>query len=278
MLHPPEGGPKVPYTRVSTLAKALDDKSGLVNWKASMAVLGLMKSKALQARTASLLAGGGGYQLNKTPLREIVDSATDLAGSGDSALRGTSVHEFTDLLDAGTLDWTFVPDDLKGPLEAYAEATSHLTVLQTEVFVTVDAEVNGEPLRASGSMDRVFSVDGNPVVADLKTGANEPKYPLGVTTQVAIYSRGLRYRDSDFKGSPPFADGVANPDGSAWRKPLAENGVNQHMGLMVHLPLEKVRNKFRCDVYVLPLEHGWRAVEAAVSVREIKKLPKLEKL
>jgi len=245
-----------------------------------MAVLGLMKSKALQARTASLLAGGGGYQASKAPLREIVDMATDLAGSGDSALRGTSVHEFTDLLDSGTLDWQYVPDELKGPLEAYGVATEGFEVVGQEVYVAVDAEVNGEPLRASGSMDRAYRVPGfdKPLGSDTKTGANEPKFGLGCTSQVSIYVRGELYRDADFKGSPEFSDGVANADGSAWRKPIVEGGLDQSQGLMVHLPLEKVRNKYRCDIFVLDLDWGWRAVEAAVNVREIRKLPKLVKL
>jgi hypothetical protein len=33
LITPPDGGKPVPYTRVSTLAKALDDKTALMRWK-----------------------------------------------------------------------------------------------------------------------------------------------------------------------------------------------------------------------------------------------------
>lgn len=279
MLFPPDSDKPEGYTRVSTLAKALDDKSGLINWKASMAMIGLMKSKPLQSRVLSMVAKGGNlYHDNKKPLAEIVDKATDLAGAGDAAERGTSIHSFTEMIDDGTLDWGYVPDEFKGPLEAYGAATEGFTVLDTEVFVAIDEPVGDTVLRSSGSMDRVLDVPGvGVVVGDVKTGANEPKFGLGCTCQVATYSRGRRYRDDTFIGTPAFSDGDLDPNGVSWRKDLWP-GVSKSVGLMIHLPLEMVRGKYVCDMYVLDLEHGWKAVETAVTVREVKKLPKLEKL
>lgn len=279
MLYPPDSDKRTGYTRVSTLAKALDDKSGLVNWKASMAMIGLMKSKPLQSRVLSMVARGGNlYHDNKKPLAEIVDKATDLAGASDAADRGTSIHMFTEMVDDGTLDWDYVPDEFKGPLDAYGAATQSFTTLDTEVFITVDKPVGDFELRTAGSMDRVLDVPGlGVVVGDVKTGANEPKFGLGCTCQVATYSRGRRYRDDRFKGTPNFTDGELDANGVSWRKELWP-GVSETVGLMIHLPLEKVRGKHVCDLYVLDLDHGWKAIETAVTVREIKKLPKLEKL
>src|SRR4051794_31332763 len=37
---PPQGGDKVPYTRASTLGKALDDETGLTAWRKRMILLG----------------------------------------------------------------------------------------------------------------------------------------------------------------------------------------------------------------------------------------------
>lgn len=281
MLYPPDSDKREGYVRVSTLAKALDDKSGLINWKASMAMVGLMKSRPLQARVLSMIAKDGGvYANNKKPLAEIVDKATDLAGASDAADKGTSIHTYTEMLDHGELDWSYVPDDMKGPLEAYGARMESFTVLDQEVFGAVDTEVGSHILRTSGSMDKVMDVPGvGIVVGDVKTGANEPKYPLGCTSQVAVYSRCKRYRDDVFKGSPEFecSPEWADPNGKSWRKPLWD-GLSTSLGVMIHLPLERVRNKFVCDVYVLDLELGWKAVETAVAVREVKKLPKLEKL
>lgn len=286
MLYPPDSDKRVGYSRVSTIAKALDDKSGLINWQASMAMIGLMKSDALQAQVLSMMAKGGNiYHENKKPLAEIMDQATNLAGAGDAATKGTSVHTFTEMVDSETLDWAFVPEALKGPLDAYAEATAKFRVVDQEVFVTVDEPVGayGEySLQAAGSLDKLLMVEGlGCVVGDVKTGANEPKYPLGCTAQVATYARGLRYRDDRFRGTPEFSDGVADGNGVSFRKALGE-GVSHEFGLMIHLPLEprvvRGKSRFVCDVFVLDLVHGWRAIETAVFVREVKRVPKLVKL
>lgn len=280
MLYPPEGGEKVSYTRPSTMKGWLDDKSGLINWKASMAVIGLMQSRSLQARVAAMVAkkDRDPYQANKGALTEILDTATQIAQAQGRADFGTAIHEFTELLDAGMLDWSYVPEALKGPLEAYKEATRNLTVEDTEVFVVIDDECDGVPLRGAGSLDRLY---GHPelgvVVGDLKTGAKEPSYPVGVVTQVAIYARGQRYRDADFPGAPAFLDGEPNLDQTAWRKPLHPH-LNKSSGLMIHCPLEKVKGKYICDLYVLDLERGWQNLMLGARVQKARRPGKLEKL
>jgi len=277
MLYPPQGGKKTAYRRVSTVAKLLDDKGGLIDWSASMAMIGLMRSKPLQARVSAITARSDDpYNESKGALKEIVQSATQIAQAQGRADYGTAIHEFTELMDGGLLDWSYVPDSLKGPLEAYEEATRHLTVVDTEVFVTVDDEALG--LRVGGSMDRLYRhAELGVCVSDLKTGAKEPSYPMGVTTQVAIYSRGQRYRDESFGGSPQFTDGQPNADGTAFRKPLHPH-LNKSTGLMIHCPLEKVRGKYICEIYALDLDAGWRNVELGVQVEKSRRPGKLEKL
>jgi len=265
MLYAPTGGDnRIPYTRVSTLAKILDDKEGLISWTAAMALVGIVKSPSLQARVASLIAKTRRdvWEENKKPLKEIVMTATGLAQAQAKADFGTAVHEFTEVLHDGTLDWDLVPESLKGPVAAYLEATESITVLDREVFVTLDAEVLGDEVRAAGSLDRVIHhPDLGVVVGDVKTGANEHKYPLGVTTQIAIYSRGQRYRDAVFEGSPPFDDGTPNDSGTAWRKPI-HDGIRTDVGLLIHCPLNPdKKGRYICDLYALDLNKGWRAVE-----------------
>lgn len=280
MLHPPEGGERVPYTRISTMAKWLDSKEGLVNWTAAQAMIGLNKSKSLQARISSLVAKSekDPYAENKTALKELVSTATNLAQAQARADFGTAVHEFTELLDAGTLDWSYVPDALKGPLDAYKACMESLKVLDTEVFITVDHQMGGQVVRGAGSLDRlVHHPELGVVVGDVKTGAQEPKYPLGVTTQVAAYAHGQRYRDADFKGSPIFNDGQPNVDVSAWRKALHVQ-INTETGLLIHLPLDPIRGKYVCHLYVLDLVKGWECLQLGSQVQASKKMPKLERL
>lgn len=278
-LYPPTGGNKVSYTRVSTAAKWLDDKGGLINWSSSMAMIGLMKSKPLQARMSAIIARSNDpYRENKTALKELVFNATQVAQASGRADFGTAFHEMSELLDAGTLDWMYVPEILKGPLEAYRETMRQVTVLDSEVFVAVDTELNKKKLRVAGSFDRLihhpfFGI----VVADVKTGTDEPRYPLGVTSQVALYARGERYRDGDFRGAPKFDDGEPNPDGTAWRKPIHEQ-LNQSAGILIHCPLERVNGEFRCDLYALDLAAGWLSVELGHRVQSARRPKALERL
>lgn len=278
-LYPPTGGNKVSYTRVSTAAKWLDDKGGLINWSSSMAMIGLMKSKPLQARMSAIIARSNDpYRENKSALKELVFNATQVAQASGRADFGTAFHEMSELLDAGTLDWMYVPEILKGPLEAYRETMRGVTVLDSEVFVAIDQDLNKKKLRLAGSFDRllnhpVFGV----VVADVKTGTDEPKYPLGVTAQVALYSRGLRYRDGEFPGAPKFPDGDANPDETAWRKSIHPD-LNPLTGILIHCPLERVGGEFRCDLYALDLTAGWDTVTLGHRVQSARRPKALVRL
>lgn len=263
-LFTPEGK-KIGHTRPSTIKGYLDDKQGLIAWKASMTALGLAKSKSLQARVASIAATGTGYAGNKGALKEIVEQATGIAQANQGANFGTAVHTFTELADAGQLDWDYVPEALKGPMDVYQQATEKLKVIDSEVFVVVDE------LSSAGSLDRLYEFEGTVMVGDLKTGAQEDKYPLGCTTQVAIYAHGVRYRDADFPGSPAFADGTPNANATAWRKPLHPD-VSHSIGLMIHLPLEPVKGKYICQLLALDIDFGWRMANLGVEVNKARRM------
>ncbi|MFB8281922.1 hypothetical protein [Nocardia colli] len=258
LLIPPGGGERAAYMRASTLAKALDDGSTLARWQRSMVMLGLVRDESLYARVASLLSRDGdrAYEKNRTALREIADQAMSAIGAGQKANKGTSVHEFTEVIDEGR--WPeYVPAKLVQPLRAYQVVMVDLgvKVVDTEVFVAVDE------LKTAGSLDRLVEIDGRVHVADIKTGANEPDYPLGVTTQTAIYSRGKRYNLRTDERSDLWPD-----------------GVDQDRGVLIHLPLNPIGGEYRCDLYWVDLARGWEAAQTALDVREIRKIPKLERI
>lgn len=258
------------------MAKWLDSQAGLINWKASMAMLGMAKSRPIQARIAAIVARteNDAYRENKDALKELVESATQVAQAQGRADFGTAIHEFTELLDAGKLDWSYVPEALKHPLDAYQRVMAGYTTVDTEVFVAVDADHEGKKIRGAGSLDRIIEhPDFGVVVADIKTGRDEPKYPLGVTTQVSIYSRGKRYRDARFGGSPEFDDGEPNADETAWRKPLHQD-LNPDVGVLIHLPLEGRE----CTLYALDLKAGWEALLLGHRVQEARRPPKLKRI
>lgn len=264
------------YTRPSTMAKWLDSQAGLINWKASMAMLGMARSKPIQARIAAIVARteNDAYRENKTALKDLVENATQIAQAQGRADLGTAVHEFTELMDSGSLDWGYVPEALKRPLSAYQDKMSHYPTVDTEVFVAIDEQFDGKAIRGAGSLDRLIRhPDFGVCVADIKTGTDEPKYPLGATTQVAIYSRGQRYRDARFGGSPAFDDGDPNPDGTAWRKPLHPD-LNPDVGILIHLPLDKGE----CSLYALDLKLGWNSLLLGHRVQEARRPPKIKRI
>ena len=163
---------------------------------------------------------------------------------------GTTLHALTEQMDRGTLDT--IPPNHAADLDAYALATEPLKVVATEMFVVNDH------LKAAGTLDRLVRLpDGRLVVADLKTGATEPSYPHGVTTQCAIYAHSWRY---DIEKQQRLAY-------------LPENEVSTEVGLLIHLPAGKAK----CDLYLLDLTVGWQLAKTATAVRAVYKSKPIQK-
>lgn len=256
LIIPDGGGDPVAYTRASTLAKKLDDMNGLIKWKQAMTAIGVVKDREAQNRIASMLhADPEPFKTRKGELNEAVERAF-LAGGGDrAASSGTSIHEFTEQIDAGNPPPPeLVPPEWGGLVDAYIWSTADLEPLDAEMFVVVDE------LKVAGSFDRLWRLpDGRVLIGDLKTGAHDPKYPSGVTTQIAIYSRGRRYDPDTGERSP------IHPD------------LDTSTGLLVHLPLIDAGEP-HCDLYELGLQAGWDRAVLSAQVRDAAKIPRPKKV
>jgi hypothetical protein len=247
LIVPPSGGKPIGYTRVSTLAKALDDKTSLMDWKCRQTAIGLARRPDLVSKTSAVGE-------NRAALNEVVKEALAAAASDRAANVGTALHAFTERIDAGEQPGDLVPhtDPLYLDLCAYREATKHLGMEAAELFVVCDE------LQAAGSFDRLVTIpDIGMAVADLKTGQHEPDYPHGVAQQIAIYANSTLY--------DPEQGRIAA---------LADLGVRTDVGLLIHLPAERGI----CDLYLIDLEHGWQLAQAAVAVRAAYKTKPLTKL
>lgn len=232
LITPPDGGKPVPYTRVSTLAKVLDDKTALTRWKQRQTAIGIGMRPDLAAKAAA-------KRDDKRTLDEVVEEAMTVAGSSIGANIGTTLHSLTEEVDDGVMP--DVAAELRADLEAYRAAMAGLTVLAKEWFVVVDE------IQAAGSFDRLLALpDGRIVVADIKTGQKEPDYPHGAATQIGIYAHGTRY---------------VLPDGRV--ASLADAGVDQEVGVLIHLPAGQAR----CDLYLLDIAEGWRMAQLATTAR-----------
>lgn len=237
LIAPPGGGTPEPYTRISSLAKVLDDKTALMRWKQRMVATGIGMRPDL-AQLASVVKG------DDRKLDEVVEQAMSAAETSRAANVGTTLHALTEHVDAGTLP-EHVPAELWPDLDAYERAMRPIEVLAVEAFVVVDE------LKAAGTFDRLVRLpDGRVVVADIKTGKHEPNYPHAATIQVATYSRGHLY--------DPVKDRVGH---------LPALGVDQRTGLLIHLPA----GTGTCDLYLLDLEIGWHLAMTATAVKSIFK-------
>lgn len=241
---PPGGGKPRGYTRMSSLAKVLDDKSNLVNWKARMAAIGLRQRPALMTRLSGIVASGNldDYKV-KRAIDAIVDEATEAAGASDKASIGTGLHELTEALDTGVMPQHVDAHDM-ARLLAYQDATAELEAVGMEGFVVLDE------LQAAGSYDRLWRCpDGRVRLGDLKTGAWDAKDPMGVAAQLAGYARGKHY---DPLTGERFD---LHPD------------LDTSVGLLISLPPDG-----GCEVIPLDLDLGWAVLQVASKVHTLRKL------
>jgi len=234
LIEPVGGGKAIPYTRVSTLAKALDDKTALTKWMQRMVLQGVTARPDLVALAAA--AQGDPKQLSG-----IVEQAMSAAESDRAANLGTAIHTFTERIDEGKPLDTF-PIEHRADLAAYQAAMSSIEIVATELFVVTDE------VEAAGTFDRLVRLpDGRVMVADVKTGANEDKYPHGVATQIAIYSHGHLYDPKEGR-----------------KAHLPTVGVSTDTGLLIHMPV----NTGTCNLYLIDLTTGWKLAQTAVAVRK----------
>ena len=236
------------YTRVSTLAGALDDKSSLIDWASANAMVGMVKDPSVSAQIGSLTSKYGDPWYapeGKKALKPLIKRAQEAGGSDRASGLGTSVHEFTEVIDEGR--WPeFAPAELVPWLHAYRERMEGFECLGMEMFV-----VNDE-LKTAGSFDRVWRMpDGRVVVGDLKSGRSDNTYPLKVSLQVAVYANSVRYDQATGERSP------IHPD------------LDLTTGLLVHAPILG-GGKPEVKVYPLDLVRGLELARLAVQVREAR--------
>lgn len=237
LIYPHAGAKKATaYTRVSTLAKALDDTTALMEWKCRQVALGLDARKDLRAMVPT--ARGDRQELNT-----IVKAALQAAESDAAANIGTALHSFAQHVDeGGALDQ--VPPDYQPHIAAYqATMRAHgITTVACEKFVVND------DIEAAGTFDRLLVMpDGRFVIGDIKTGSAAPTYALATAIQVAVYARGQLYK----------------PDGT--RIPLPP--VDLTKGVLIHMPQDNPI----CELHELDLAEGWLAALVAYDVRRLRK-------
>lgn len=239
--------------RISGISGALEDKSNLIQWAQANAVVGLVRSPALLAQVSSLASKYSApwyADAAKAPLKAIIRDAEKSGGSDEASGLGTAFHEMVEVIESGG-ELGYIPAEFGPWLDAYRAATRDLEVVDTELFVANDE------LKAAGSLDQLVRLpDDAVVVADLKTGASNNKYPLGVTVQESVYANSVRYEQETGKRE------VLHPD------------LDKTRGLLIHAPIRS--GKPDVKVYMLDLVEGYERARLACDVLEKRKMGALK--
>lgn len=263
------------YARVSGVAKILDDSSGLVDWAACAAAVGVVRDPGLMAGVSALAsqhADPWNVPEAKKPLKELVFRARQRGGGSQASDIGTAYHTYSEMVDAGNRP-EFMPDPFPALIAEYerCKKAHGLEVVETELFV-----VNDE-LELAGSLDalvrlpdglsvtfpatayseaRTVDLGGRVVVADKKSGKHDAGYPLSVTVQTAVYSHSVRY-----------------DQGSGVREGLHPD-LEPSVALLLHHPVRS--EGARCVPYLLDADRGFELARLAGRVRAETKFGKLK--
>jgi hypothetical protein len=238
------------YTRASTLAGMLEDKSGLHKWQMRNLTRGLGLREDVAAMIASLPGLTGDRKkdgITNAALDEYGEMARETAGEHAAANWGTAVHGFT---EPGMEGIPYVPERMQADVASYWDRIREYRVRQlaSEVFVVDHRR------KVAGTLDELWWTPAYGLtVADKKTGK---KNLHSVLIQLAIYSSGEVY-DWETGRSVPLWQHVGMPQAS----------FNPETALYVHIAKEQAHT----EVYAMDLTLGNVAADRAVWVRDFRR-------
>lgn len=242
LLPDPETGEERPWTRATTVANTLADRYGLEQWAKRNVVLGIAAREDLYALAVSCKPE------DKKQLNDIVEAAEEAAKARSGANLGTALHRITERVDRGEdLD---IPDAWRADIDAYCQTLvdNHLTVHPDYMERVVVLPEYG----IAGTLDRLLypgvTPDGPKIVADLKTGKDVVRYGMTeIAIQLAIYANATHMWNGD--GYEPMPH------------------VYTDRAIVIHLPV----GEGTCTLHEVNIKEGYRALRAAMWVREWRK-------
>ena len=170
------------YSRVTTIAKAIEDTHNITMWKLRNALKGVADRKDLLLQIQTL-----DPDKDKRTLDRIAETCLELGGGTKAATTGTAIHSILEQHDKGAyvLDRK-PPAELVETIQTYAEVlkANQVTVLPEWIETVL---VNDEDQYA-GTVDRIVQIGGVHYIADLKTGKTLDFGGLGFGAQLAAYA------------------------------------------------------------------------------------------
>jgi hypothetical protein len=242
LVVPPSGGKPKGYTRATTVAKALDDQSSLVNWSARVCALGLAQRPDLLAAVATTNPD------DRQALDALCERAKEAGGATARRDLGTALHA---MVEKSYTEPGYTPP------EAYAaDVAAVRTALDAAGLTPIpgmhERMVVLDRLLIAGTFDiAVRDASGTIYVADLKTGRTVEYGALGFAIQLAIYAN----------ADALYTQGAA-ADGSQDVRDTPPS-FDRSRALIVHVqPGSGV-----ADLHWLDIARGAEALDVAMQVR-----------
>jgi hypothetical protein len=238
LVQQPEGKPRG-YTRVTTVAKTLDDTASLADWKVRMAITGLVQRPDLLAQASTSID-------DRARLNKIANDCVEASGGYSRANLGTALHAITEQIDLG-LKPAILPG-LQADIDAYIAGIAAYGIKMHDEFIEV-LLINDE-LEYAGTADRIVTLmDGRLVIFDLKTGT-DLSYSYGnIAVQLAMYAN---------------AEWMYNWK-TGERQPMPD--LDKTVGIICHLPAGDATVNF----HEVNLVAGWDAAKQSFATREWRK-------
>lgn len=264
------------YTRVTTLAKTLEEQSQLTAWKQRMTLLGasMRPDVVMAAANARMMPD---IKEQKRELNKLAEQAMEAAQSGAKAQIGTALHGFSEHVDAG-LPIAELPPMVQPIMMSYSRLVAEVHQVWGIRIVGTEVRLVCDDIEAAGTADRLWYFP-NPVqvmtsfgpieipagvtVVDLKTGSVEYA-GLGIGVQLGTYASSERY-DVATGARTPLGQFVL--DGERHYVP-----VNLDTALVLHLPSDAMGG----IVELLPvnIRGGYAAALDSFKARETRKASK----
>lgn len=249
VLPDPYTGKEKHWTRVSTIAKVLQDSYHLDNWKLRMVAKGMGIRHDLVMLAANL-----DVKEDRDELQEIASKAHEAAGGNVGANMGTALHSYVERLDAGhDLSQERMAPDTRASLETYRETMTRNGLVTDPRFM--ERVVLNSEYGIVGRLDRILycpELWPLPRIGDLKTQQTMDFGGLEIAIQLALYAH---------------ADWMWNEETGEW-EPFPE--MDTKTAIVMHLPAKENS----CEIWDVDVATGWECVRLAMNVRKARKIGK----
>lgn len=246
-----------PWTRVTTLAKTLEDTYYLDLWKQRQILLGIMDNP-------DLLNAAKGSRFNPTSqhgkniLNSIASQAMENAGSWTGASKGTKFHDLTEAFDRGQGAGISIEIDTEDPDSITMVRAYDALLKRHDIRVIpelMERVICVPSLGVAGRLDRIISDGGVYRIGDVKSQKTLDFGHMSLAIQLAIYANATHMLDTETWTWVPMGD-------------LLPEGLDRSTGVIMWVPAEEPG---RAEIHDVDLEFGWTLARAAVKVREWRK-------